>query len=208
MEPAFKVERIASSRADEAVGVLAEAFRDYPAMRFFLAGAGTRYEEHLRALMGFFTTARFLRGDEVLGVSVDREIAAVAYLVRPGTATPTELAERREALWAELGGDARERYEAFGRATASFSWPAEPSHHLALIGVRRRHAGRGLARLLMDAAHETSRRDPVSRGVSLTTEDPGNLPIYEHFGYRRLGHARLPGLETWGMFRDDDDAGA
>ncbi len=208
MELPFTVDPIASSRAEEAASVLADAFRDYPAMRFFLAGAGDRYDEHLRALMGFFTAARFLRGDAVLAASAGGELAAVAYVVRPDTVAPAELTERREALWAELGDGARERYEAFGRATASLPWPDEPHHHLAMIGVRRHHTGRGLARPLMEAVHEMSGSNPASRGVSLTTEDSGNLPIYEHFGYRRLGHARLQGLETWAMFRDDRGAGA
>jgi GNAT superfamily N-acetyltransferase len=180
----------------EAVAVLCEAFHDYPAMRFFLSDAGERYERHLGLLMGFFTAARFLRGDPVLGVWAEGELAAVAYVVRPDTVAPAALAEHRESLWAELGQTARGRYEAFGRATASFAWPAEPHHDLSLIGVRSRYAGRGLARPLMDAVHEISRSDPTSRGVALTTETAKNLTLYEHFGYRRIGHARLPGLET------------
>jgi hypothetical protein len=41
-----------------------------------------------------------------------------------------------------------------------------------------------------------------SAGVSLSTETQANLPFYERFGYRRIGHQLVePGLETWGFFR-------
>jgi hypothetical protein len=45
--------------------------------------------------------------------------------------------------------------------------------------------------------------DPESAGVLLTTETPGNLPLYEHFGYRILGQARVDELTTWTLFRPD-----
>ena len=194
---------IERDRSHEAAAVLAEAFHGYPAMRFFLADAGSRYDRHLSLLMGFFIEARYLRGDVVLGTELDGELAAAACVVLPGTVTPEALEQHRERLWAELGRDARERYEAYGRATASFAWPSEPHHDLSLIGVRRRWAGRGLARPLMESVHELSAADPASAGVGLTTETPRNLGFYEHFGYRRIGHARLDGLEIWGFFRED-----
>jgi hypothetical protein len=38
--------------------------------------------------------------------------------------------------------------------------------------------------------------------VSLSTETPENLPLYEYFGYRLLGHAEVgDGLDTWAFFR-------
>ncbi|MFQ5350564.1 MAG: GNAT family N-acetyltransferase [Thermoanaerobaculia bacterium] len=206
MQPPIDVTTLERARLDDAVDVICDAFHDYPAMRFFLAATGSRYERHLRLLVGFFTEARFLRGDPVLGIELGGELAAVAYVVKPDTLAPPALEEHRERLWAELGAAARARYEAFGRATASFPWPAEPHHDLSLIGVRRRLAGRGLARPLMDAVHQMSASDPCSSGVGLTTELPKNLALYEHFGYRRIGHAQLPGLaalETWGLFRQD-----
>jgi len=50
----------------------------------------------------------------------------------------------------------------------------------------------------MSAAH------PQSPGVSLSTEVPGNVPMYEHFGYRVVGSARVaPELTTWVLFRRD-----
>jgi GNAT superfamily N-acetyltransferase len=199
----YSLAPIDRSRFQDSVTVLCQAFEHYPAMRFFLADAGDRYARHLRLLLGFFAEARFLSGDPVMGVTVGDELAAVACIGRPDTTPPTALDEHRERLWDELGPAARGRYEAFGRATASFAWPSQPHYDLSLIGVLPRHAGHGLARPLLDSVHGLSRSDPSSRGVGLTTEIRRNLTLYEHFGYRRIGHARLPGLDTWGFFRRD-----
>jgi hypothetical protein len=41
--------------------------------------------------------------------------------------------------------------------------------------------------------------------VTLNTEDPNNLKLYEHFGYEILGHVQVSeALETWGLFRPDE----
>jgi hypothetical protein len=56
----------------------------------------------------------------------------------------------------------------------------------------------------MEEVHLMSRRRSKSRGVTLTTEDPANVALYEHLGYEVVGHARIsPELETWGLFRPD-----
>ena len=72
-----------------------------------------------------------------------------------------------------------------------------------MLGVRRHFQGKGYMRPLLEAVHELSRLDPESSGVGLTTEARSNLPLYEHFGYVRIGHARVEELETWGFFRPD-----
>jgi len=37
--------------------------------------------------------------------------------------------------------------------------------------------------------------------VTLTTETPANLSLYDHFGYQVRGHVRVsPALESWGLF--------
>jgi hypothetical protein len=40
--------------------------------------------------------------------------------------------------------------------------------------------------------------------VTLTTEDPVNVPLYQRFGYRILGHVEVGAdLESWGFFREE-----
>ena len=55
---------------------------------------------------------------------------------------------------------------------------------------------------MLDVVTETSVDDADSYGVSLTTELVKNVQLYEHFGYRVIGHAHVTAdLETWGLFR-------
>jgi ribosomal protein S18 acetylase RimI-like enzyme len=83
--------------------------------------------------------------------------------------------------------------------------PIDPHYHLNMIGVKKSHAGSGYGRMLLDAVHELSRGDLDSAGVSLNTEDERNVPLYEHFGYRVVGHAKAAeGMNTWVMFREDN----
>jgi ribosomal protein S18 acetylase RimI-like enzyme len=117
--------------------------------------------------------------------------------------SPLALGRLREETWAHLGVEAHERYEAFSRAWSALDVD-RPQIHLNMIGVRRRVRGRGLGRVLMDHVHDLSFQDPVSTGVSLTTEDVANVGLYQHMGYTVVGHDLVAlGVSTWGFFRAD-----
>lgn len=201
----FPVLRIPRERGAEAEDVLWEAFRDYPTTRYVIGASGEAYDRALHRLAGYFVEARLSRGEPVLAIEDAGRLAAVATVTPPGRrAVPPGLAKHREDLWRDLGPDALERYEAFGRACAEFAFPG-PHTYLNMIGVRRSHAGRGLGRRLLDAVHALSRADAGSSGVALTTEDAANVPLYRHVGYEIVGHARISdSLEAWGFFRPDD----
>jgi GNAT superfamily N-acetyltransferase len=195
-------ERLTTSHEDAVVDVLCDAFAGYPVMRYVLDDTAAADDPRLRMLVGFFARARLWRGHPVFGIRDGDTMAAVATVTPPdGGPEPPGLAALREVVWGELGADALERYEAFGRASRKFEAP-EWHHHLNMIGVRTAQQGRGLARPLLEAVHQLAATDPGSAGVTLTTERRANLPLYDHFGYRRIGHARVAeGLETWGFFR-------
>lgn len=204
---AASVRRLPAGQVSQAVDVLCNAFHDYPVMRYVIGPVGGDYDRRLRTLVNFFVMARVWRDDPILGVSNGSELIAVATLTLPGKRQPpAALAQLREAVWRELGDAARLRYEAFGQATQKFDMK-QPHYHLNMIGVRRSHAGQGLARLLLDAVHAMSNRDPVSLGVTLTTEDFQNVSLYRHFGYQVAGHARVDAqLETWSLFRANNSS--
>jgi GNAT superfamily N-acetyltransferase len=198
------VERLATDRAEHAVEVLIDSFFEYPAMRHIIGSANGDYDGHLRKLMRFFVAARYCRDEPVLVVKENDKAVATAILTPPfqREAIPS-LAKHREALWKELGQDARSRYEALGDLWKLLELP-QPHYHLNMIGVLKTHAGSGYGRILLDAVHELSLTDADSTGVSLNTEDENNLPLYEHFGYRVVGHVKVTeDMDTWVMFRED-----
>lgn len=174
-------------------------------MRYVLGPVGTAYDAHLQTLVSFFVMARVFREEPVLAVTDRDRVVAVAIVTLPrNTPAPEELHQLRESVWHELGAAARARYEAFGEACKPFHIE-QPHHHLNMIGVRRSHAGLGFARPLLHAVHDQSREDSASCGVSLTTEDPRNISLYERFGYQSTGHVTVSEkLQSWGFFRPDE----
>ena len=111
------------------------------------------------------------------------------------------MAELREQTWAQIGSEARQRYESFGQACSAFG-PTEPRLHLNMIGVRQASAGRGIGRRLMDHVHRLAEEDRSLSGVSLTTETESNLSMYRHLGYQVTGESVINrSLRSWGMFR-------
>ncbi|HUF36412.1 MAG TPA: GNAT family N-acetyltransferase [Gemmatimonadales bacterium] len=188
--------------ADEVLGPLCEAFAEYPVMRYVL-GPDADYQGRLRILVGFFLIARVLRKEPILAVHDGAEVSGVAICTLPGLPGTPDLEEARAWTWAELGDDARERYQQWVRAWEPLG-VAEPNIHVNMLGVPPRFQGRGLGRLLLERVHAMSREHPESRGISLTTESAANVAFYERLGYRVIGHGRIgPGLESWGFFRPD-----
>lgn len=204
-----EVLRLGDESVDEVVDVFCDAFRDYPVMREVLRERNAGYEAALRTLVRFFVMARVLRREILLGVGEPAALLAVATVSRPqGPPAPPALGELRERVWQELGSEARARYAGFSAAWAPFQIDV-PHLHLNMIGVRRAAQGRGLARALLEQVHRLSADDPDSAGVSLTTEDPANVSLYEYFGYRIVGEAQLtPTIRTWGLYRPDRSASA
>ena len=200
------VEVLARDEVSAVVGVLCESFFDYPVMRWVL-GSGDGYSRRVECLMTFFTMARVLRDEKLLGIRGSNGLTAAALIAYPGARqSPDELGALRERLWEELGAEARARYESFGAATAAFD--IEESHiHLSMIGTVISARGRGLGRLLMDAVHDLSAADARSTGVTLTTEVEANVALYQHLGYELIGRAKVgSALTTWGFFRRDRSA--
>jgi hypothetical protein len=196
------IQRLSADRAPDVVSVLCDAFHDYPVMRYVVGTPHADYDRRLTELISFFVFRRLRNGGPLLGVSDERgQLVGAAVMTLPVEPdAPADVLARRDALWRDLGDDARVRYETYATATKPFMTD-RPHHHLNMIGVRQANLGSGLARPLLDAVAAISRDDPGSCGVSLTTEVPRNVKLYQHFGYRVTGNARVsPDLETWGMF--------
>ena len=164
--------------------VMCDAFRDYPVMRFIVGEGHGDYDNRLRQLVAYFVYRRVALNAPVFGM-VDRgSVVAAATMTPPAEPDmPADVIARRDAAWAALGDEARLRYEAYAAATKPFTI-ASPHHHLNMIGVRHSHMGQGLARPLLEAAAAQSDDDPGSSGVSLTTELPRNLTLYQYLRLR------------------------
>jgi GNAT superfamily N-acetyltransferase len=205
MTDARRVVLLSEDRKALSIDVLVDSFLDYPVMRHVIDRSAPDYPRHLRALIGLFVGARISCGDPILAVESEGTPVAVATLTLPNGGSPgPEWDSLRESVWTELGGAARTRYEAFSDAWNTFGSDTR-HYHVNMIGVLRGYQGRGLSRVLLDEVHRRSLNDPDSSGVSLSTEAPENVELYEHLGYSVTATVPIgAGIQTWGFFRPDD----
>ena len=184
----------------DVVDVLSEAFFDYSVMRFVL-GQRPDYAERLPQLVALFVAARALRGRCNVRRARRHTARRCGNDVEPGGPAASPISSRlRDEGWLRLGAEAEQRYE-----QCVATWPLiavdRPQLHVHMIGVRGAYRGRGLARQLLETVHALCEQSPVAEGVSLTTEDPRNVALYQHLGYRVVGEARIADdLYTWSFF--------
>jgi len=200
-QQSLSIARLQRGDVPDVVDVLSEAFFDYPVMRFVL-GPRHDYDERLPQLVELFVAARVVRGDAMFGVRDGAQLVAAVTTSNPADPPHPDFAEVRDAGWLRLGAEAEQRYE-----QCVATWPLiavnRPQLHVNMIGVRAAYRGRGLARQMLEVVHALCEQSPVAEGVSLTTENPRNVALYRHLGYRLVGEARIADdLSTWSFFRD------
>lgn len=190
-------------RTGDVIDVFCDAFHAYPVMQFVVGRDSPDYDTRLSRLIELFVQRRFRQGAPVMGIEDDGVLVAAATMTPPGEPPfGAELLAFADEVWGDLGDAARARYQAYADTTKPFFAASGRHHHLNMLGVRASHAGRGLSRPLLEAVAAIAQQDPDSTGISLTTELPKNLTLYQHFGYEIIAHARVaPELETWGLFR-------
>lgn len=182
--------------------VFGDAFADYPVMRYVL-GPGGNTAPRLRQLIGYFVLRRVRLGGPMFGArTADGSLAGVATMTVPiESAAPPDLLAARDRVFDALGQDCRARHDTYANAARLFD-DLGPHHHLNMLGVRHAWHGQGVGRLLLEAVTDLARADVQSSGVSLTTETPENVKLYEHCGYRVVREARVAdSFQTWGLFR-------
>jgi GNAT superfamily N-acetyltransferase len=193
----MKIEYLTEADRDSVVDVLCAAFRDYPFMRYVLKDLSEEaYDEQLSAMIGFFTDARFMRGNPVLGIREGGGLVAVELTNTPDAIEwPAELHAVFAELEATLGADAWARLEAFERATNTFA-PVAPHHFVGMVGTLPGHHGRGYGTALLREVEAMARAHPKSIGVTLTTETAKNVAYYRHLGYEVIGEADVEEVHT------------
>jgi GNAT superfamily N-acetyltransferase len=199
------VARVPNEQAAEVVSVFCDAFYYYPVFRYVLGADNPQYDNQLQKLIGLFVLNRVLRNETILGIARGtRLVAAATTSIPDDQPLSPEFSAARDAVWAELGADARARYE---RCVAAWQplWINLPQLHVNMIGVRHAFQRTGLAKRLMASVHAVARTSEFARGVSLTTEEPRNVAFYEHLGYLVVGEGEITSaIRTWSFFRYND----
>jgi len=75
--------------------------------------------------------------------------------------------------------------------------PEFPTYFVGMLGVVPQRQGYGYGRALLEQVARLAMERPDAGGVTLSTEDPANLPFYKHLGYQILGSTDLGEITTW-----------
>lgn len=135
MPASLTIERLAPELRAAADRVLAQAFARYPVIRFAVEDPDPDPTRVAR-LLTLFTSNRWLRGDPVYGLRDDSgALAGVITPTPPGDhPTPADLPPLLDRLWAELGPEARLRYDTL-RQVWQRAAPTGPRWHVNMLGV-------------------------------------------------------------------------
>ena len=111
--------------------------------------------------------------------------AAVATWLPPGVEAD---GDRMDAIMAEQTPDGRKEEMAELFAKMKDFHPKEPHWYLPLIAADPARQGQGLGTALMEAA--MARIDAVGLPAYLESSNPRNIPLYERFGFERIGEIK------------------
>jgi hypothetical protein len=175
-------------------------------MRFVVGPDHDDYDARLAHLIGLFVFRRVKQNGPLFGLADE---AGVAHrrgdddaAARAADARRPSRGARNEDIGPRSGTMHAIGISSMPRRPGRFSID-RPHHHLNMIGIVQAHAGRGHARTCSMPSPASRRTIPGLAGVTLTTELPKNVAIYEHFGYRVTGRVRVaPDLETWAMLQE------
>jgi len=193
----MQVRLAASSEIPVLAGVLARAFANDPMVRWPMV-SGDRLPTRIRTMFEIIDTS--LAGEGWM-YTAGEGLGAMS-LMPPGSAQrEQELADTNAPALAALTPDRGERYERFW-AWVSSMLPPEPHWLLDEIAVEPAAQGRGIGGAMLRFAIECAARQGLP--LCLETGQPGNVALYERFGFRVMREADAPGggPHIWFMQRD------
>lgn len=188
---AVSVRPVARAEVAALADVLAKAFYDDPPFVWMLPDDTTRRAR----TRGVFTTV--LRAEALRHGAVDAawdgesgSIVGGAIWFPPGTWPSPALRQVRA-----LPGYARALGRRLGPAVTLLTalgrvHPSSPHWYLFAVGVDPAHQGQGVGGALLRS--RLTRADEAGAAAYLESSKPGNIPLYEHFGFQAAQVPPLP----------------
>jgi GNAT superfamily N-acetyltransferase len=208
-EEAIKVSLLNPAERDSALALLTRAFKDDPLMTYILEGKNISSRNvALQALMDFSLSIREHLDWPILGLGDGGILSGVAALSLPAEDDPWPLALKQRFTIVEelLGQKGSKRLARYGDISER-ERPKGLHIYLGVLGVDPATQGRGFGKKILDSVQDFSERYPGSTGVALDTENPRNVPFYEHCGYEVVSRHELEPVTICCLFRPNRDHG-
>ena len=180
--------------------ILLHSFRDYEVMRYMFNQAKGDYDALVTEFLLYFCRMSLAHNWPCLGLFENNKLLAVT----AGRGVEEELQQsfidEFDHFCAKVGTKAAEKIHRYEQGSADMHH-SEPHYFVEVIGVHPEHQGKGYAKELLLAFELASQQDPVSTGVCLNTESPGNVPFYEHMGYTLTIDRAIDNIHSWCFFK-------
>lgn len=181
--------------------LLTEAFAADPAYAYFLDGCSPSLMEDYRArLIRFIVAYHCQSGLPVWGATLNGKLVACALVEAPGPGWRRALA----LVWQLPGLIGRvplssvQRMNQYARISRQ-GLPKRIRHYLIKIGVSASHQGQGLGKaLITDILGHYQQSEGM---MGLDTENPDNVPLYQHLGFELHDQLTLDSLSIYRMYR-------
>lgn len=181
------------------IDTFTRAFAADAIVRFLFADDAT-WPDRAARFFGHYFDVRLAGGE--ISVCEDDVVIGASLWNPPGGnrrgATFVEEHWRRTVVDA-IAEDEVARYESFHVVLEAMT-PSQPHWYLGLLGTDPERQATGVARALLTPM--LARADAEGLPVFLETGMPGNVAIYERFGFATIADAVVPqGPRVWGMLR-------
>lgn len=185
--------------------LLSQAFSTDPWIRKLFSDNAKKTQQFFKFVLHYCEVT----GGQVLFEHQDSKLASVACLERPMTKSSLlgtiKLIRALASFLTNCGLKPLRMINPYMRLTTRYR-PKGKHYYLICIGVDPKFMGMGIGKKTLNTIHTIVDEDTTSIGIGLDTENPNNISLYEHFGYKLTGTENLGGLTIYTMFRPSKTA--
>ena len=201
-ETIAKVVRLESGAFAEAKAILYRAYKNEPTFKYLFDHTRSGYDQRIRATIRELINLHFSTGQDVIGLSLDDHLIAVALVGSPNVRLNlTSQINWRLRMMLTAGMDCTWRYIDYHKQI-HLCLPKDQHHELPLMGVDSKYRNLGYGKQLMQAVESICAENPRSVGIGLDTGNMRYLNFYKKLGYEIVGEVKLGDVTESVLFKN------
>lgn len=180
--------------------ILLQSFKHYEVMRYMFTNAEGDYNALVTEFLLFFCRMSLAHSWPCLGLFENGELLAVTAGRGADDQLQQSFNDEFDRFCEKVGPEAAQQIQRYEQGSADMHHD-QPHYFVEVIGVHPDHQGKGYAKELLIAVEQISNQDPLSTGVCLNTESPGNVPFYQRMGYQLTIDRAIDNIHSWCFFK-------